>query len=391
MNQHLEAMELYALDRGESLDPSRAEHLELCQSCRRQHMLWQALRSLAVEAALEPPARVKRQALDHATRQLVARALVSATGEDNARAILLERGAKRSTLTWLWTLGLIVAIALGLWVFDNQIPLTKERGSRQAQPSMIATEEIPWEFPTVTPGLAALDAIEAEEELPRKEAPDLRQARAMVIKHLKTKTLKPTLAPTSTGVPTQAPSPVPSVLAVVEQISIPTPPPTQVPTDIPTTVPTEIPTQVPTYTSTTVPTIPPTPKPTLVPTLKPTKVPTPKPVATETNEAVDFEAPPTKSKPASRVASIVLRKASVDNAGPALIVVNLPDAQDLELRIFDARSHSLRLLHDGPLKAGAHSFRWNGRDEQKNLVPRGDYYARISTRDFTRVETLTKR
>lgn len=55
----------------------------------------------------------------------------------------------------------------------------------------------------------------------------------------------------------------------------------------------------------------------------------------------------------------------LDAAGPA------------ELAIFDARGRRVRVLADGPLEAGSHAWRWDGRDEAGRAVPGGCYLARV--------------
>ncbi|MBK8164840.1 MAG: dienelactone hydrolase family protein [bacterium] len=63
---------------------------------------------------------------------------------------------------------------------------------------------------------------------------------------------------------------------------------------------------------------------------------------------------------------------------PAVVVtLELDAAGPAELAIFDARGRRVRVLADGPLEAGSHAWRWDGRDEAGRAVPGGCYLARV--------------
>ena len=57
----------------------------------------------------------------------------------------------------------------------------------------------------------------------------------------------------------------------------------------------------------------------------------------------------------------------------------MPMTEHARLSIHDVMGRRLRLLHDGPLAAGAATFSWNGRDEAGNALPSGVYLARLHT------------
>lgn len=67
---------------------------------------------------------------------------------------------------------------------------------------------------------------------------------------------------------------------------------------------------------------------------------------------------------------------------PAVIVTaELKTAARVRLAIHDARGRRLRVLADGELAAGAHTWRWDGRDEDGRPAPAGCYLARLQGDD----------
>jgi len=67
---------------------------------------------------------------------------------------------------------------------------------------------------------------------------------------------------------------------------------------------------------------------------------------------------------------------------PAVVVTaELVSAARIRLAIFDARGRCLRVLADGGLGAGAHSYRWDGRDDAGRPAPAGCYFARLQGED----------
>jgi len=57
---------------------------------------------------------------------------------------------------------------------------------------------------------------------------------------------------------------------------------------------------------------------------------------------------------------------------------SLPLAGQAQLAVFDLQGRRVRTLHEGPLPAGNHTLRWDGRDSRGQAVPAGVYLARIS-------------
>ena len=62
-----------------------------------------------------------------------------------------------------------------------------------------------------------------------------------------------------------------------------------------------------------------------------------------------------------------------------LIPVVLERAMNAHLAVHDMAGRRLRSLHDGPLAAGNHSFRWNGKTGFGSAVPSGVYVVVLST------------
>jgi len=60
----------------------------------------------------------------------------------------------------------------------------------------------------------------------------------------------------------------------------------------------------------------------------------------------------------------------------------LSQAQDgpVRLAVYDVRGALVRVLNDGSLAAGDHTFTWDGRDGQGSPVPSGMYLARPGPR-----------
>jgi len=60
------------------------------------------------------------------------------------------------------------------------------------------------------------------------------------------------------------------------------------------------------------------------------------------------------------------------------IAINLEQAGQVHLAVFDVRGRQVRSLMQGALEAGAHEVSWNGRDDAGELVPSGTYLAVLS-------------
>jgi flagellar hook assembly protein FlgD len=49
----------------------------------------------------------------------------------------------------------------------------------------------------------------------------------------------------------------------------------------------------------------------------------------------------------------------------------------VRLRVFDVAGRVVATLAEGPLAAGEHPFRWNGRDDRAAPAPAGLYFVRL--------------
>ena len=71
------------------------------------------------------------------------------------------------------------------------------------------------------------------------------------------------------------------------------------------------------------------------------------------------------------------------------IAWELPEAQDLDVRIYDLSGRLVRTLRSGPAAAGPGSVRWRGRDDRGQPVSAGLYVGRVRTGAGTRYLKLT--
>jgi subtilisin family serine protease len=65
------------------------------------------------------------------------------------------------------------------------------------------------------------------------------------------------------------------------------------------------------------------------------------------------------------------------SAGPTALRFSLPRAADVTLAVFDLSGRRVRELVRGPLTAGTHVARWDGRDAAGRAVASGFYFARL--------------
>jgi len=69
--------------------------------------------------------------------------------------------------------------------------------------------------------------------------------------------------------------------------------------------------------------------------------------------------------------------------GGTMVAYNLPGAQPVSVRIYDAAGREVRTLYRGPATMGEHTANWNGRDNQNRAVTPGIYFARCETATST--------
>lgn len=60
------------------------------------------------------------------------------------------------------------------------------------------------------------------------------------------------------------------------------------------------------------------------------------------------------------------------------IMCELPDGESTHLAVYDALGRQVRVIHEGPLPAGAHEMHWDGRNDSGTRVAAGVYYARFA-------------
>lgn len=69
--------------------------------------------------------------------------------------------------------------------------------------------------------------------------------------------------------------------------------------------------------------------------------------------------------------------------------IELPMNSDLNFTLFDILGHSVRRIYSGELKAGAHTFSWDGKNNSGHFVSSGIYYAIVRTSYFRNTIKLT--
>jgi hypothetical protein len=365
---------------------------------------YQAVRALAWEAAPALDERLVRQGLQAGRRQEVERRLARATGsQDIARQLLLEpRGAKRGGLP-VWASFLLLAGAIGLgWSAFG--PRAK---SPEPVPSFAAADSVPpgkdpamaFEFPAENGAHEtefALGPPPASDET-RAENPDARRARRLLEAHLHRNDAvaaagSPATHPVAGG-PGEIPKAAPPTAVTLAAASRPSPPPVPVlnlpPTAAPTLAPTSVPSPAPTIAPTPVPTRPPTPLPTPAPTrvssieLVPEESPAPASAA-QTGPLAAKAAGPRKLEGVAVEATLTLSSPQF----PADATLGLPEAGAVDLRLFDMRGRLVHRYAAGEQSAGRWRYSLSATDDQGHTLAKGNYYLRVITRWFSKVEAL---
>jgi flagellar hook assembly protein FlgD len=73
------------------------------------------------------------------------------------------------------------------------------------------------------------------------------------------------------------------------------------------------------------------------------------------------------------------------------LLVELPSSQPARLDVFDLQGRRVRTLADRRLPRGATVLEWDGRDAAGAAVPRGLYFARLTTPLATRTARILVR
>lgn len=71
------------------------------------------------------------------------------------------------------------------------------------------------------------------------------------------------------------------------------------------------------------------------------------------------------------------------------VIVDVPEAGRVSLRVYDLLGNEVRTIVDGNLDAGAHTLSWNGKDALDNPAPSGLYFIRMEAGLFRNVRKIT--
>ncbi len=70
------------------------------------------------------------------------------------------------------------------------------------------------------------------------------------------------------------------------------------------------------------------------------------------------------------------------------IKVNIPKNGRIKLAIYDIKGNIVETIADGEFSAGAHTFRWDGNDDNGNSLSTGIYFVRLDTENSTIVRKI---
>lgn len=378
---HLEAAQFLDLEQpknalGPLFDTAKT-HLAECPECRRRWLEIQAIKALALEASIQPEGRLQRRALQLARKADVEERLNSEAGPDGARQILLEKrsAASRPSFMPLLLAMLLLAGLAGLYVYSQKRNAPEAPAAKGALPFEFQ-DALPESASALSPTATAMSTPALSEEDRAQDQELDNEARRLLLAHLNKEGRS-------------EPTPIPAEDKRLPSVPAPTRP---VPHSLPTARPTSIPTRAPRPEPTLAPTPLPTPRPTPVPTAAPTAAPAPQPAAQAAAKAerdestVDLNKTAADSIPAGlQVSRNRFRAASGESAD---LLLSLPEAGAVEIRVFDVSGKSVKLVADGIYGPGSVSFKFSGRGEDGEALAPGSYYARVMTRWFSRVEAL---
>jgi flagellar hook assembly protein FlgD len=64
---------------------------------------------------------------------------------------------------------------------------------------------------------------------------------------------------------------------------------------------------------------------------------------------------------------------------------SIPEAENVDLRIYDVMGRLVRNFSSGFYLAGSHTVQWNGRDDREQTVSSGIYFCEIKFQAFRRI------
>ena len=72
-----------------------------------------------------------------------------------------------------------------------------------------------------------------------------------------------------------------------------------------------------------------------------------------------------------------------------LFLIDLPLNSEVNFILYDILGHSVKSLYSGELRAGSHTFSWDGKNSHGKYVASGIYYAIVTTSYFRKTIKLT--
>ena len=85
-----------------------------------------------------------------------------------------------------------------------------------------------------------------------------------------------------------------------------------------------------------------------------------------------------------------LRCLPTPSGDPASTSFSLSSKGAVTVAVFDVQGRAIRTLHEGELKAGTHSFPWDGRNDGGREVADGAYFARVQTSRVAAAERMIR-
>ena len=76
-------------------------------------------------------------------------------------------------------------------------------------------------------------------------------------------------------------------------------------------------------------------------------------------------------------------------SGRTTIAFSLPEAEYVDLRVFDLMGRHVTTLFQGDQEAALHRLQWNGLDQYQHPVANGVYFYRLQTRTWSHTRKMT--